>query len=53
MRWREGGWVRDRTYGQKRQEDGDGGEGNGVQETSAPTLTRLRKSCSARMAALV
>lgn len=22
MRWREGGWVRDRTYGQKRQEMG-------------------------------
>lgn len=32
---------------------GDAEEGTGVQETSAPTLTRPRKSCSARTAALV
>lgn len=32
---------------------GDSSEGKGVQETSAPTLTRPRKSCSARTAALV
>lgn len=33
--------------------DGDGGEGNRVQKTSALALTRLRKSCSARTTALV
>lgn len=49
-----GGLAEGQDLGTEKAGDGNGSKGSGVQETSATlTLTRLRKSCSAKMAALV